>query len=106
MKRKAEKSVWSWVPPTDKEEPATSVTQQSCAEFRNGLLKLARIKENRDFIKTIAYRAALDLDHLKRLLEATPGTIISTFKFEIRPKTIKDAKRIARELKKSRRSTR
>lgn len=97
-KAKVETKQWTWLPPNDRAEPATAITQESVREFRNGLAKFSQIKENADMMKTLTYRAVIDLDHLLRLMTATPGTIIAQWAYTVKPANKKSAVKMAKEV--------
>lgn len=88
------------MPSVDRAEPSAVITEHSMIEFRNGLMKFMNdAKNSGTMIGTLAYRAAIDLDHLARAYGSQPGRIVMSYKVIIKPKDKKSAARMAKEAK-------
>lgn len=98
-KSKTETKQWTIFPPVDQVGEGFDITQENVKKMRDGLAKFYKIDGNPDLMKTLAYRAMLDLDHLLRLIQSTPGTIIATYQFTVKPANKESAKKMAKELK-------
>ena len=96
---KVETKKWTLFPPVDQVGEGTTITQESVKSMRDGLAKFYKIEANPDLMKTLAFRAMLDLDHLLRLMQSTPGTIIASYQFTVKPANKKSAKRMAQEMR-------
>jgi hypothetical protein len=94
-KPKTETKKWTIFPQADQVGEGATITQESVKGFRDGLAKFQAIDANPGLIKTLAYRAMLDLDHLLRLMQSHPSTIIATYQFTVTPKDKKSAKKMA-----------
>ena len=98
-KAKVEQKKWEVFPPTDTVGKGADISQESVKDFRDGLARFQAIEQNPPLMKTLAYRAMLDLDHLLRLMQSTPGTIIATYRFTVKPTNKKSAARMRKEMK-------
>lgn len=98
-KTKTETKKWTIFPQADSVGEGFDVTQENVKKMRDGLAKFQGIDSNPGLIKTLAYRAMLDLDHLLRLMQSHPSTVIATCQFTVKPADKKSAEKMAKELK-------
>lgn len=99
-------STWVHVPPVDSGEPSAAITADAVISFSNGLRKFVESNKNyhNNMAGTVVYRCIIDLDHLARLMNDKGQIANMTFRYLIKTKNTKDAKKVAAVIKKNRRS--